>query len=50
MVAVDLEEWTTVAGGTFSSATAAHQSARYNDSVALAAVDAAAPVSLAGVV
>ena len=50
MVAVDPEEWTTVAGGTFSSATAAHQSARYNDSVALAAVDAAAPVSLAGVV
>ena len=50
MVTVQTEAWTTVSGGTFASATAAHQFARYHDTVALAVPDAAAPVSLAGVV
>jgi hypothetical protein len=49
MVAVLPEDWTTVAGGAFCSATAAHQFARYNGTVALAVADAAAPVSLVGV-
>lgn len=49
MVTVQQEQWTTLAGGTFGSATAAHQFARYGGGVALAAPDATAPVSLAGV-
>jgi hypothetical protein len=50
LVTAQAEEWTTVAGGpSFTSATAAHQFARYHDTLAVPAVDAAAPVSLAGV-
>lgn len=50
LVTAQPEEWTTVAGGTsFTSATAAHQFARYHDTLAVPAVDAAAPVSLVGV-
>jgi hypothetical protein len=44
------ETWTVSgAAGTFASATAAHQHARYHSGVALAATDAAASVELAGV-
>ena len=46
------EEWMTVSPGTVGNhgnATAAHQSARYGGGVAVAAQDAVAPVSLAGV-
>ncbi|MGI8867337.1 MAG: DUF6603 domain-containing protein [Mycobacteriales bacterium] len=44
------ETWTTPAGAqVFSSATAAHQFARYNATVAVAAADAAAAVDLVGV-
>ena len=44
------EQWTTTGSGrAFPSATAAHQAAEYRDGVAVAAVDAADPVDLAGV-
>jgi hypothetical protein len=44
------EQWASVADGTtHPSATAAHQYARYHGGVAVAEVDAAAPVNLAGV-
>jgi hypothetical protein len=51
LVTAHPEKWATVAGGgeSFDSATAAHQFARYHDTLAVPAVDAAAPVSLAGV-
>jgi hypothetical protein len=43
-------EWTTTgSGATYSSATAAHQAARYGDGVAVVAADASDPVDLAGV-
>ncbi len=50
LVTATLETW--AATGTtavFTSATAAHQYARYNDAVAVASADAADPLSLAGV-
>jgi hypothetical protein len=51
MVRAAAETWTTTASGAaFDSATAAHQSARHRGGVALAAVDAADPVDLAGVI
>jgi hypothetical protein len=44
------ETWTaTGTAEVFTSATAAHQFARYHAGVALAATDAATPVDLAGV-
>lgn len=50
MVVANQETWTTPAGGqVFASATAAHQFARYNATVAIATADAAAPVDLSGV-
>jgi hypothetical protein len=50
LITAGQETWTTTAGAaTFTSATAAHQFARYNGTVAVAAEDAKAPVSLAGV-
>jgi len=50
-VVAQQETWTTPAGGAvFASATAAHQFARYNATVAVAAADKAAAVDLAGVV
>lgn len=49
MITVTQEQWTTLSGGSFSSATAAHQQARYHGGIALAEADAAVPVSLAGV-
>ena len=50
LITADQETWKTTAGAaTFTSATAAHQFARYNGTVAVAAEDAKAPVSLAGV-
>jgi hypothetical protein len=52
LVTVRQEVWTAmtpVATHGFTSATAAHQFARYNDAVALAEADSDVPVSLAGV-
>jgi hypothetical protein len=50
LVTAILETWTTTGtGATFGSASAAHQSARHQGGVALAAADAADPVDLAGV-
>lgn len=49
LVSVQPGQWTSLAGGEgFSSATAAHQFARHHDTVAVATVDAAAPVAMAG--
>ena len=51
VVVADQETWTTPAGGAvFTSATAAHQFARYNATVAISTADAAAAVDLAGIV
>jgi hypothetical protein len=50
IITVQAEQWASLADGSmFRSATAAHQHARYHGGVAVAAADAAAPVSLAGV-
>jgi hypothetical protein len=51
LVTAHREEWAAVSGaaGPFPSATAAHQFARHNGTVAVAAADGARPVSLAGV-
>jgi hypothetical protein len=50
IVVANQETWTTPGGGqVFTSATAAHQFARYNATVAVASADAAAPVDLSGV-
>jgi hypothetical protein len=50
LVVAEREAWTIPAGGeVFSSATAAHQFARYAATVAVASADAAAPVDLSGV-
>jgi hypothetical protein len=51
LVSANREAWTVRGtGAAFPSATAAYQYARANGGAALAAVDAASPVSLAGVV
>jgi hypothetical protein len=51
LVVATQEAWTTARGGeVFSSATAAHQHARYHSTVAVSATDAAAPVDLTGLV
>jgi hypothetical protein len=50
LITAGLETWTTVDGAeTFTSATAAHQFARYHATTALAAMDVAAPLDLAAV-
>jgi hypothetical protein len=50
LITAGLETWTTVDGAeTFTSATAAHQFARYHATPALAAMDVAAPLDLAAV-